>query len=306
MRFSPLITVCAAALLLGGCVRSSSLSEITSTGAVNRKLTITVTDSGMGGENKPKPEDFLILANPGAWKVSAETKEMATTMTASRTMAPGAPKTVEYHLSDGKKGKAKVEVGLITLPNGDQEYTETWTWEGKDETLASDIIKDVAPILAKHLKPLGASDAKITESGEFVKDLVIKIMMGPSEPMLMQLITEPEEGLRQFRRKVYLGFAEWIRKEIPGTDEVKAKATAKAWAQDLQKLLEDKQTAATSPSSPPGDEGQLVIIQSAIKGNGQVVETNGVLDEVDDRVYWSMYLEACSNKPVVLRAVFKK
>lgn len=300
------MVACAASLLLGGCVRSSSLSEITSTGAVNRSLTITVSDTGMSGENKTKPEDHLILTNPGAWKVSSSTKDMSTILTASRTMAPGAPKSVEYRLTDGKTGKAKVEVGLKTLPNGDQEYTETWTWEGEKETIASEIVEDVSPILNKHLKPLGADDQKVAQATEFLSDLVIRIMMGPSDPMLMDIITQPEEGLRQFRRRIYLGLAEWIEKEVPNVDEAKAKATAKAWALDLQNLLQEKQTESTSQSNAPGSGGQLVTVQSAVKGLGQVVETNGLLDEVDDRIYWNMYLEACSNKPVVFRAVFRK
>lgn len=306
MKTWPLLIACGAAILMGGCVRNSSYSEISSTGAVSRSLTLSITDSGMGGDSKAKPEDHLILANPGAWKVASATKDTTTTFTATRTMAPGAPKAVEYRLSDGKTGKARVEVGLRTLGNGDQEYTETWTWEGEEETIANDIVKDVEPILAKHLKPLGASDEKVTESGAFVTELVIRTMMGPSDPMLMQLITQPEEGLRQFRRRVYIGFAEWIQKEIPGVDEAKAKAAAKAWALDLQKLLEEKQSETTSSPTPPGGGGQLVIIQSAVKGHGPMVETNGILDEVDDRIYWVMYLEACANKPVIFRAVFKK
>lgn len=306
MKTWPLLIACGAAILMGGCVRNSSVSEISSTGAVTRSLTLTISDSGMGGEDKAKPEDHLILANPGAWKVSSSTKDTTTTFTATRTMAPGAPKAIEYRLSDGKTGKAKVEVGVRTLANGDQEYTETWTWEGEKETITDDIVNDVKPILAKHLKPLGATDEKVTESTDFVSDLVIRTMMGPSEPMLMQLITQPEEGLRQFRRRVYIGLAEWIKKEIPGVDEAKANAAAKAWALDLQKLLEEKQSETTSSPTPPGGGGQLVTIQSSVKGPGAWVETNGVVDEVDDRIYWSMYLEACSKKPVVFRAVFKK
>lgn len=306
MKSWSLLLLFAAALLMGGCVRNSSFSEISETGAIQRSLTLTITDSGMGGDEKPKPEDHLILSNPGAWKVSSSTKDTNTTLTATRTMAPGAPKAVEYRLSDGKTGKAKVEIGLQTLANGDQEYTETWTWEGEKETIADDIVKDVAPILAKHLKPLGATDQKVSESSDFVADLVIRTMMGPSEPMLMQLVTQPEEGLRQFRRRIYLGFAEWIENEIPGVDGAKARAAAKSWALDLENLLEEKQTASTSSPTPPGGGGQLVTIQSAVKGAGTLVETNGVMDEVDDRIYWSMYLEACSRKPVVFRAVFRK
>lgn len=293
-------------ILLGGCVRSTSFSEITPEGTVKRTLSVAINEMG-GGEEKG--EDYLILSNPGQWKLNTEAKAGMVTFSASRTAAIGAPKAVEYRLTDGKKGagKAKVEIQTRKLPDGGTEYTETWTWEGETgKTLSSEITSDVKPMLEKHLKPIGADDAKVDAAAQAMTREAIRALMGPGEPLLMTVIGQPEEGLRQFRRRLYLGLAGWISKELPSVTEEKGKAAAKAWAMDLQNLLDKKQNETKSADEPPTSGGQLVLAQSSIQGLGDVVETNGIIDEVDGRVYWSMYLEACSNEPVVLRAVFKK
>jgi hypothetical protein len=293
-------------LVLGGCVRSTSVSEITPEGTVKRSLSVTINEMG-GGEEKG--EDYLVLASPGQWKQDTQTKPGTIIYSATRTAALGAPKAVEYRLTDGKKGKgkAKVEIQTKKLPDGGTEYTETWTWEGESgKTLSSEITTDIKPMLDKQLKPIGADEAKVEAAALAMTREAIRALMGPGEPLLMTVIAQPEEGLRQFRRRLYLGLAGWISRELPSVTEEKGKAAAKAWAMDLQSLLEKKQNDTKTSEEPPNSGGQLVLAQSAIQGLGDVVETNGIIDEVDGRVYWSMYLEACSNEPVVLRAVFKK
>lgn len=295
-----------ALLALGGCVRSTSLSEITPEGTVKRSLSVTINDMS-GGEEKA--EDYLVLTNPGQWKTSVNNKPGTIEYKASRTMALGAQKAIEYRLTDGKKGKgkAKVEIHVHQVSEGVTEYTETWTWEGEGKgSLAGEVIADIKPLLAKHLTPLGASEAQVESAAQAMAREAVRTLMGPGEPLLMTVIGQPEEGIRQFRRRLYLGMADYITRSMPSVSEAKAKESAKAWALDLQTLLEKKQADSKTGEEPPTGGGQLVLAQSVVQGLGTVTDTNGIVDEVDGRVYWSMYLEACSNEPVVLRAVFKK
>ncbi len=295
-----------ALLAVGGCVRSTSLSEITPEGTVKRSLSVTINDMS-GGEEKA--EDYLILANPGQWKTSVNNKPGTIEYKASRTMALGAQKAIEYRLTDGKKGKgkAKVEIHVHQVSEGVTEYTETWTWEGEGKgSLAGEVIADLKPLMSKHLKPLGADDGQVDSAAQAMAREAVRTLMGPGEPLLMTIIGQPEEGIRQFRRRLYLGMADYISKSMPSVTEAKAKDTAKAWALELQTLLEKKQEQSKTGGEPPTGGGQLVLAQSVVQGLGTVTDTNGIVDEVDGRVYWSMYLEACSNEPVVLRAVFKK
>lgn len=285
-----------------GCARMASVSTLDGEGGVQRSITLAV-NKGMGGE-KVDPKKFLTFPAPASWKVDTKETESEVNVTASRTLAPDPESRLDLVMGDAGDGKAECRIRAVKLPNGSIEYTETWTWTGGRKSVVPGPIDEKAKeTFTKVLEPLGASPAQVELTAKEMERVVRRTMLGPGSPLLGELLVNQNAGVRKLRAALWRGMVDHLAVAFPSQPEEKRKEAATLFATLLSKGLEEKQDKAQE-SGPGENSGQLVAIEAAVAGLGRVVETNGEVDPVDGRVYWSMFLEACQEEPVTLRAVF--
>jgi uncharacterized protein YndB with AHSA1/START domain len=284
----------------------SSLSEVSTQGAVARKVTVRMTEMGMTQE-KAEPAKMITFTTPGLWKIETRKEKEEQVLEATRSLPSAGENGSDFQLSDGGTGKARCEVKVVKRDDGLLEYTETWTWLGpKGTALSEQLNKDSSKVFAAKLSAAGFTEAETKQTIERLGKKIFRVVMGPSEPLLPTLIMDTGLAMRKLRIQM-AGEMDAVIGEIkPDLPATEKRALTVSILADLTKELENSRSAGPSESAPgESNSGQLVSLELAVAGPGQVVETNGIADPIDGRVYWNMYLEACEHEPVVLRAVFR-
>jgi hypothetical protein len=306
MKFLSWAPLVLAGLALSGCVRMTSLSEVTPQGAVDRKITVKLTDAGMGNE-KLTPQGLITFTTPGLWTLSTRTEKQDQILEASRRLPSGAEHGVDFVMNDGGKGKAQCQVKVIKRDDGLVEYTETWTWTGpKGTALSEQLNKDARQAFGARMKEAGYTEEEVDKVMVRVGKSIFRAVLGPAEPLLPTLVMDTGLAMRKLRVAMADDMEAALGEIKPSLPAPQRRELTVAILKDLTSQLENSRTAG--PSEAQGGEsasGQLVGLELAVAFPGTLVESNGVADPIDGRVYWNMYLEACEIEPVVLRAVFR-
>jgi hypothetical protein len=300
------LLITGAALLAGGCARVESLSQVDASGSLERKVTMRVAQMGMDEDPKTLPSNLITLQGQPAWKVTTSKDGTDSILEASRTLAPGDSESGSFTVTNGSSSKARCQVKAVKRDDGTIEYTETWIWEGKQSPPITGVLNEAGrESLKKHLTPLGAAEADLAAIEASVGRDLKRAVLGPGEPMLMILLTDPSLGLRKIRAKMVGYLESAIVKRLPDTDPGARKKAVLAIVTETATELDKKRTATADSAQGPESSGMLLSFSLAVQGPGQVIETNGEVDPVDGRVYWSMFLDAVEGENLVLRAVFK-
>lgn len=301
-----MLGVLAGAVLAGsmGCARMASVSTLDENGGIKREVVVTLTKT-MGGDEKLDASKFITFPSPASWTVTPKDNPTDLVVTATRTLAPDPDARVDLVMADGGKGKAQCQVRAVKRADGAIEYTETWTWTGAQEGVVPRLLdKEGKELFAKALAPMEASEAQLELAAKAMERTVRKAMLGPGSPMLGDLLVNQNAGIRKLRAHLMKGMEEYLASQFPQKPADLRATVSREFAQKLGQEVTDR-TQQTQESGPGQSSGQLVSIEASVAGLGAVVETNGEVDPVDGRVYWSMFLEACQSEPVVLRAVFR-
>lgn len=284
----------------------TSLSEVSPQGAVDRKVTVRMAEMGMSQE-KPDPAKMISFSTPGLWKIEARTEKQEQVLEATRRLPAAGDNGADFVMNDGGTGKARCEVKVVKRDDGLLEYTETWTWMGpKGTALSEQLNKDSAKAFGARLSAAGFTEAETKQTIERLGKRIFRAVMGPAEPLLPTLVMDTGLAMRKLRIQMAGEMEAAIGEIKPEMAAADKRTLTVAILADLTKELENSRSAGPSESAPgESNSGQLVGLELAVAGPGQVVETNGIADPIDGRVYWNMYLEACEHEPVVLRAVFR-
>lgn len=319
---------CFSLVLSIGCARAKTVTTLNPNGTFSRSTTYTMPAAagGLGalgslgtpaeGGEKPqeqpatKPEDvFKVPPQSAGVKVTSATVKGDTTVTVSREAPFDTTLDSDIVLWE-KKGKPMLSssVAVKKLADGNIEYTETLHWLGKPSkngpTTDPDIRLKVKNVIPQALQQTEAID-KATKA---VAVNLVHAMFGPPEPMLANFFMDPDGAMRRVNTRILPMNAQTFRSVMPSLTEAEAVDMSKRLSMSVMLDPNDQSPLDRKPASGEGEsssDNSLCTLYFEVAFPGTIVETNGLVDVLDGRVYWSLLAAGVELEDVVLRAVVK-
>jgi hypothetical protein len=305
----------AATLFLIGCGRTSTVTEVKPDGSFTRTLTFRgpAPAEGEGAiAMGPTIETLFELPGGAAWKVTREKKDNELIITAKRTFPAGTAAQQDMALkAKGKAPMGRLIVNSVTLRQiapGRWEYRETLRWQGERPKELMNPDPKMLTAIREALPANLATQANVREVAQIAMKGLWRMLFGPGDPLLSQLVMHPELAERKLRRQASLVMNEALKQKF-GTqlsDESRMTITRKIVGQTLestQALTQEK----TNPNAPPKKEddepASLVAMAFTVKLPGKIVSANGEVDEVNGEVFWALYAQAAAVGDVEMVAV---
>ncbi|MBX3112070.1 MAG: hypothetical protein KF857_08685 [Fimbriimonadaceae bacterium] len=298
----------ASALALGGCARLTAGTDLHPDGSWSRHVRVARSLAANQASPEDKITDLVKFSGPG-WKTETKTEKSDEVYMGTRSFASGEPGGEDFTL--GYKDKVAVSCAVKWTPQGDGKmlYEETYTWKGElpDQAKEKENRAKFKASVAKGLAALNLTDAQTDKLVDRLMDRLWAELMGPNKPRLFDLVLRPEETLRELRTAFFQQTLDELRADKLGSSESQRKDAARALAKDVieNSPFADK-TEVEPPAGPPDEKEKKagpMQVTSSLGFNGDVIETNGDVDIVDGRIYWSMISEACQRGKVTFRAL---
>lgn len=298
----------AAALALGGCARLTSGTDLKPDGSWSRHIKVARSAAASQASPEDKLSDMVKFSGDG-WKTSSKTDKSDEVYEGTRSFTAGQAGGDDYTL--GIKDKVVVLCDVKWTPQGDGKmlYEETFTWKGDapDPAKEKENREKFRAGISKSLANMKLSPAQTDKMVEHLMDRLWTELMGPNKPKLFDIILKPEDTLRELRTIFFQQTLDELRANKLGATEDERKAAARTLAKDIVENNPFSDKTNPEPPTEPGDEKKKdlgpVQITSSLGFEGNVLETNGDIDPVDGRVYWSMISEACQRGKVTFRAL---
>lgn len=302
-------------LVVAGCARVATTTEIAADGSFVRKSVYTVVKSpmsGMGdssGKSAPdKPEDFFRLpANSPQVKVVKTQGEQDIKIAVSRALAAGSPSLQDVTIL-AEKGKvmATSAVTVRRLPDGTIEYVETLHALSPSSEAREFVVPELRARVKTALPVEFQKTELIDKATAVVMVNVAHGLFGPPEPNLFNMMLSPEGTERRVDAFIFRANITGLREAIPGMSEDQAQATARG----LLDVFNEKALQGGSSSVPGASTGSsgpngLTPLYFDVKFKGKVVETNGLVDPVTGDVYWTLLAPILDLGDVRLRLVIR-
>lgn len=307
-RISGLILISLSLLIGSGCSRSTSLTEVKEDGSWHRTVKLFVAAQNpmsMGGDQgkpatEPKIEDVFVPPTGVGWKITrSKTKEGMLQLVAERDLKLGQASVNDLVV----KGQLNNSVTVTQIAPGKFEYKETFHWTAKKQ----DLVANADPTFIAAVKDSLGEKLATKENIEFLEiglaKAVFKMMFGPGDPMLGQLISQPDLAERRLKIRLAKAADELL---VARFGDSLAGAERLAVIRKLVASLDSKQFVDPEKKADPSSgssSSQLVSMFISVKLPGVAVESNGELDPLSGEVFWAMYPEAAQIEDVVLRAV---
>ncbi len=284
------------------CARSGSSTVVADDGSWTRTLKLSIQKSGMTGEPGKFEETFILPSGP-QWKTSQVTEKENLVFTAIRNAKLG--ESIAKDLQIVEKGKVVCmnEVKVTLIAPGRYEYLETVKYVGAEKPETTAPKKELIPILKKCL-PAGTSEEVLNQMADEFFVAVWRMIWGPTEPLLPQLMFSPELAERRLKAKFGKVMDGLMAKHLGGTMDANARLTAiRAIVKELDsdKLMQGEKEKKKEESG--GGNDSLVSVFASVKLPGRIIESNGETDEISGEVYWAFFPESAQIGDVVLRAV---
>ncbi len=316
-----LLLTTATILLASGCARARVTTEVKPGGAWTRTLVLSGQVKQEGGmQTGASLDDAFVIPTGAAWKISDEKKEQERTVTAVRNLNVGAALKGDLSLKgDAPKGtpgepppanaKASLvlvnEATILRLAANRYEYKETLKWvgpaaKGIAANMKPEDIEQFKQFLPKSL----ATDANARAIGEKAAALAVPILFGPGDPLLALGLLHPDLAARRASQRI--GGVMMKALEAQFGDKLPL-----AERREVARKLIDSAFAQAKPSKPdpsagPPDSGgnsKLTSLMFVLKTAGKIISSNGEVDDLTGEVFWALFPEAASLKPVTLTAI---
>jgi hypothetical protein len=296
--------------LLGGCSEAVSATTVGDDGSVVKVITIREgTASGVmsfGGE-EPKPMADMIKLEGDGWKVTEDTVNGSRVLTAEKRLANWKDAGSGWSLVISDK-KSILGQSRIYESEGYLNFEEKYSFKGEFDTAKRE--KELAELrdkLKNNWLKGSISDADAKTLSEKIRAISLRVVFGPSEPILPLLLTSPKRFEREFRIRIFGELTDCFM-GISGMTIEESKAQAKKM---LDVMNAESQVPNPADGPPPSDDGEESGNENSyaisVSFKGQVVkEQNGIIDPITDEVYWDFYSMAVEDAPVVLHARFRK
>ena len=303
----PWLALSSVLLALAGCARVKSSTAVAEDGSFERTVRLTVGKEQTGLGPVPKPGD--LMAFDQAWKVETggDAKEdwIEGRLAATPTAGEAGPK-----LTLRKPSGEEVLVGTVAakrLDDGTIEYTETYQWVGKATGERPKPSPEFRAAAQTSLADLTLTPAQLDELETAAAKALHRAVFGPSDPLLMQLLTSPDLAARKMKTVAGLALIERARPWAEGKmTEEELRAAVRVMVATVDSPVDP--AAEAQQAGQPGAEEEAappVNLTVFLTGPGRIVDTNGIVDPLTGEVYWSFFDLAAEIEPVVLRAVFR-
>lgn len=289
------------AAVVGGCARANISTTVQADGSFERQILLAVSPGPMEPENASVENVFKLPAGEG-WSVEQSKVETELQALCKRRFAAGSTTEDLVVMSKGKALFSNT-VRVTRLASGDLEYRETLRWLGpanKDVPILTD--EDVDKL--RPLLPDTITDAEVGEFTNAVAKDTWRILFGPSDPLLSQLVMHQDLALRKLQARI--GGRILFHLE----DRFGERLTAAQRQRIVREALDlTKNRAGTARSAPPEPTGEgsdpdsLVAMLFSVRLPGEIVSTNGETDVATGEVYWALYPQAAALGEVELIAV---
>ena len=300
--------LCLAALtalaLLMGCARARVTTEIRPDGSFNRTI-LLVGPEKKEGQMAPSIDDTFLFPSGAGWKVSDGKEKSDVTKAFTRTVVAGGSLKGDLAVKADKASKAPELVNEVTVTRvGPKrfEYKETLRWVG-DPPKGTIKPEDLATIKAALPKPL-ATDANAKAVAERTYALVLPMIFRPNDVLLAVSLIHPDLAERRAHQKIGAVLMHALQEQFG--DQM----TPDQRREVARKLIESSfSSSRPSPPDPSGGDSKtssnLTSLTFVLKAPGTLVSSNGEFDELSGEVYWALFPEAASIKPVVLTATYE-
>jgi hypothetical protein len=299
-----LAAVMAIALLVG-CARARVTTEIRTDGSFNRTVLLAGPEK-KEGQMAPSIDDTFFFPSGAGWKIADGKQQSDDTKTFTRTVAAGGSLKGDLSVKGDKAAKAPQLLNEVTVTRvGPKrfEYKETLRWVGeapKDATKP----EDLAAIKAALPKPL-ATDENARAIVQRTYALVLPMMFGPNDLLLAVSLVHPDLAERRAHQKIGAVLLQALQEQFGD------KMTPDQRRDVASKLIESSFNSSRPSQPDPSGGGDsknssnLTSLTFVLKAPGKLVSSNGEFDELSGEVYWALFPEAASIKPVVLTATYE-
>jgi hypothetical protein len=289
-----------------GCARTNSLTEVNPDGSWKRTVKFAVAKQE--GMENPGADQIFELPKGEGWTSkktekkdetewvftrSAKVDEVISKDIAIREVGPEGP-TADLQLIN--------EVTVKQIAPNRFKYRETFKWVGKKKDTADKDI-DSALELKEFLPANLQTPEDLTKIKSGLQVELLRIMFGPGDPMLMNLLSNPEYGVRKMVNKLAKSFDK-VLTEVYGERlpmEERRKLIAKVVSKASQDIVESKKAESSNPESAQ-KSGPPITMFISVRLPGRIVETDGEVDPYSGEVFWSMLPEGASLGEVSIQA----
>ena len=291
-----------------GCARSKITTELRADGSYVRTVELTGPAKQEGGMQMGSTlEDTFAIPSAAAWKKSERTKETDRIVTLVRTFAAGAGSKGDLALKEDEGGKVALSNDAAVKKSGATriEYTEVLTWSGEPPKIAGGLKGEDLEQLKAALPKALATNENANAVALKAATMAVPVLFGPGDPLLAIGLMHPDLAERRATQRLGTLMTKALEEQFG------EKLTVAQRREIARKLITTTFSAAKpskpDPSSGPPDKKSgagLVPLMFVLKGPGKVVSSNGEVDELTGEVYWALFPEAASMKPVTLSAVW--
>ena len=300
-----------------GCARVGTSTEVKPDGSFVRTVvyrgSAPSTDGmGMG----PSLDDMVTAPRTPGWKVTRAKdpkSESEVVVTATRDFAAGETLSDDLALKsppkkDAPKGTLPTTIlgntlSVRTLPDGKLEYREVIRWRGAKPKELTAPIPELLTTLSVSVPAL-AKAAQATVATHIQQGLW-RALFGPGEPLLGQLMTHPELGEFQLKKRLGQTVSDELRTALGDTltDSERRVAVQKIVVAITESV--SSKTKQQANAGPGGESSNDALVALLIKAKlpGKLIQTNGEEDPATGEIVWGLFSQAPAAGDVVLTAI---
>jgi hypothetical protein len=291
--------------LLTGCARARVTTEIRSGGAWSRTVALTGQEKKEGQMDMgTSMEETFVVPSGDGWKSSTAKKDTDQTTTFERTLAAGVPLKGDLSIKGEAAGKLSLvnEVTVTRLAPRRFEYRETLHWTGSADDTLKMKPEELAQLKAALPKAL-ATDENARGIAEKAMGLAIPMMFGPGDPLLAIGLMHPDLAARRASQRIGALMLKALEDQFGDkmTPAQRREVTLKMIDVTFSQSKPAKPDVSAGP--PSGKSAGLTPLMFIVKTPGKVISSNGEVDMLTGEVYWALFPQAASIKPLVMTAV---
>lgn len=293
-------------LVAAGCARVSSETKLNPDGSFTRTVTYTVSKGNLGGSQTSTIDSaFNVPVESNGVTVTKKETAESSSVIVSRSVPAGSAPLKDIVVKDNK-GVVELasQVSVSKLPDGNLEYTETLHWTGAGSFKTPPIDADLRAQIKKSMPERYQKTDLIDNVVRHVMASIVRVFFGAPDPLILGMMNV---DVLQYKMKarLYKGLTQEFQADLPGitADETHKMIESMAQAIDVQKMAQDKMPDPTKQDPSKGNSREAAAtLTFAVDYPGKVVKTNGIVDEADGVVFWSLLDFAVEFEDVKLEA----
>ena len=297
--------ICAA--LFTGCARARITTEIRPDGSFTRTDVFTGQEKkDQGMQMAPTLEETFLFPSSPEWKATSGTLKADATRTFVRTFSAGGSLKGDLSVRQDKGSATMKLVNEVTVTRvGPKrfEYRETLRWTGappKD----IDVKPDTLGTIKAALPPALATDANARAIAQRAYAVALPMLFGPDDLLLSVVVIHPDLAERRAHQRMGAILLKSLEEQFG--DQLTLDQRRDIARKLVENAIDTSKPSQPDPAGGQKDSSAFTPLTFVLRAPGKLVSSNGEYDELSGEVYWALFPEAASLKPVVLTAVYEQ